>query len=346
MLMKNISSFRFLVIIILTISVNTSVYCQKLPGERANTFSLGVSFGTVFGQAKELVYPTTDTKGELLSELLWDMKPLFYFNLQAEFGRTNPLSALGFYSSLSFKMGLPGDSGILQDRDWMSIENNGLTHFSEHTNKTGSFYWLDAKIGLSIPVKSFFYLKPFINGSWMYFSFSGRDGYGTYARYKGCAPDCEINKHSPLCKRDFSDIYYPIDDNPYLHSFEGEEVIRYHQHWLLIAPGISIGTNIFYPLSFELSFQISPFTYCAAVDNHIGRSAFFNDYTAWGIFLEPKGIISYSIGRFDLSLEAAYRYIGKTKGKTFINNSSFPVENESGAGLGLLDARIFVKFRI
>ncbi|MCL2214771.1 MAG: omptin family outer membrane protease [Treponema sp.] len=326
--MKNISFFPFLVIIILLLSVNHSLYCQNQQEEKVNNLSLGVSFGFVYGQAAELVYPT-DTKGELLSELLWDIKPVFYFQLQAEYVRKNPVKAAGLYTSLSFRAGLPGDSGILQDRDWMSIENDGLTHFSEHTNRTNNFFWLDATVGLLIPVKSYFYLKPFLSGSWMHLSFTGRDGYGAYARSK--------NTYG---------AYYPISDNPDYYSFDGSDVIRYKQDWLLAAAGISIGASLFKSLSFELSFQISPLTYCIAVDNHIGRKTDFNDYTAWGIFLEPKGSVSYSIGRFVYSLELAYRYIGRTKGSTYINNSLYPVLNESGAGLGLIDARLFAKFHI
>ena len=290
---------------------------------------MGVSFGSVFGKTNELVYPT-DTKGEFLSELLWDMNPVFYLNLQVEFARANPMSAAGLYTALSFKTGIPGDSGHMENRDWMSAEDGNLTHFSSHTNKIKNLYWLDAVIGFSIPVKTWFYLRPFINGSWMHFSFSARDGYGKYARIKGTG------------------TYYPINDNPDYYSFSGEEVIRYQQDWLLVAAGISIGTNVLYPLSFEMSFQISPFIYCAAVDNHLGRNIFFNDYTAWGLFFEPKGSVSYSIGRFNLSLELAYRYIGGAKGNTYINTGSrhYISANESGAGLGLLDARFFVKFRI
>jgi len=217
--MKNITALTALVTIIISLSAINAAWCQEENSERNYAFSLGTQFGFVHGMALEYVYPT-DTKGELLSELTWGMKPVFYYGFQFDLSRIDLMSSPGFFASASLKVGIPGDSGVMEDRDWMSTENDDLTHFSHHTNKTREFLWLDAAVGASIPVRSLFYLKPFISGSWMHFSFTGRDGYGEY----------------------------PSETT----SFEGMEVIRYKQDWFLIATGFP-SEQIFFPL-FPLTF--------------------------------------------------------------------------------------------
>jgi len=326
--MKNITSLTVLVIIILSLSYKA--HCQEEKRERNYGFSFGTQFGFVHGQSLEFVYPL-NTMGELLSELRWDMKPVFYYGAEVSFGLADIMKRVGFFSSVSYKIGVPADSGVIEDRDWMSVENSGLTHFSSHTNKTGEFFRLDAAIGVSFPVKSFFYIMPFISGSWMRFSFAGRDGYGRRAREKN----------------PYSATYYPIDQYPYEYQFSGE-VIRYKQDWFLIAAGFSIGTKLLSPFSFDLSFQISPLTYCQAVDEHISNYTYM-DYTGLGLYLEPGGRISFSARQIEFSLEAAWRYIGRTRGESFRNigsSDNYIRNGEAGAGLSFIDTRLLVKLRI
>jgi outer membrane protease len=322
--MKNIAVLAVLVIIL-------SAYSYAEENKRNYCFSFGPQFGFVYGQTMEYVYPLPGwTKNELLSELAWDMKPVFYYGIQAEFNRIDIMSNPGFFASLSFKAGIPADSGVMEDRDWESIENKELTKFSSHTNGTDEFFWLDAAAGVSFPVKSFFYIKPFISGSWMRFSFIARDGYGIYAREKS------------------NGIFYSINDKPNEYDFSGTEGISYQQDWLLIATGFSIGTNILYPFSFDFSFQITPLTYCVATDNHFVREIIFRDFTSLGLFIEPSFNISFTVKQVKLSLDFAYRRIGKTEGKSYIDVSdtgSYLGENKAGAGLSLLDSRFFVSIR-
>ena len=308
--MKNIPALPALVIIFTALTAGNSVYCQEAD-KRSYVFSIGPQFGIVYGQAFEFVYPVPGTtKGELLSELIWDMKPVFYFGVQMDYSRADIMESSGFFSSLSFKYGIPADSGIMEDRDWLSRENGNLTHFSSHTNKTSEFYWLDAAAGLSMPLRSLLYIKPFISGSWMRFSFSGRGGYGIYP---------EGTK-----------------------SFKGE-VIRYKQDWFLIAGGFTAGTNILSPFFFDISFQITPFTYCAAMDEHLDESKriTYYDYTSWGLFLEPAGSVSFITRRMEISLEIAYRYIGRTWGESYFNSDLA----KAGAGLSILNSRFLFKYR-
>jgi len=300
-------------------------------------FSFDTQFGFIYGKALEYVYSLPgETASDIMSELSWELKPVFYYGFQFDFGLIDLMKKPGFFASVSFKAGVPSDSGFMEDRDWMSIENTDLTHFSKHTNKTNEYYSLDVTAGASIPVRPYFYIKPFISGSWMRFSFAGRDGYIKYARVKSY--DFFGN---PIA-------YYPINDNPIEETLSGE-VIRYQQDWLLIAMGFHIGTKILYPFSFELSFQISPLTYCAAIDNHLDESKQIDyyDFTSWGLFLEPAGRFSYTIEKIEFSLEIAWRYIGKTIGESYTGFGKIIFLNgEAGAGLSFIDSRLLVKLRL
>ncbi|MCL2276355.1 MAG: omptin family outer membrane protease [Treponema sp.] len=339
--MRNISSFLILVTILFFVKANSFIFCQEPAPDNSYKLSLGISSGTVYGKSLELVYPV-DTKADYLSELIWEMNSIFYFDLNIDFGKRDFMSSTGFFSSISFKLGIPGNSGIHQNRDWMSAENDNLTHFSSHKNTLRDFYWADVVIGLSIPVKPYFYFIPAIKGSWMRFSFSGIDGQGKYARYAGCTPNCpppwESSFHPANCGFTSFSSYSSIDYYPYIYQFHGE-VIRYKQNWLLAAVGITTGITALNPLAFELSFYISPFTYCAAVDEHIGRNIIFNDYSSWAIYMEPGGRISYATERVDYSFEFSYNFIGRTRGPSYANEGAgfFKSLNEAGAGLSIFD---------
>jgi outer membrane protease len=327
--MNKASVLLIFFIIIYLLSAINPVFCQNNQQNGKYAFSLEPGFGIIWGQAFEYVYPVPgETKGELLSELIWDMKPVFYVGFNADLGLTDLLRSPGFFSSLSIKAGIPAYSGIMEDRDWMSIVNSNLTHFSKHENETNELVLIDLAIGASIPIK-FLYIKPFISGSWMHFNFIGRDGYLKHANKipKGSGPG----------------IYEPIE-NAIEEPVYGK-VISYLQDWLLLAAGFSIGTTILAPFSFDLSFQISPLTYCAATDNHY-PSTIFKDFTNFGLFLEPKVSVSLDVKKIKFSLDASYRYISRTEGNSYKNynkTSFFPLQEKAGAGLSVMDFQFLIK---
>jgi len=329
--MKNITAFTVLVIIILSFLNVLTVNCQEEGRERNYAFSFGTQFGFVHGNTLEYVYSLPgETAGDIMSELTWELKPVFYYGFQLDFGRVNIMRGPGFFASVSFKAGVPMDSGLMEDRDWMSIENTDLTHFSSHTNKSNEYYSLDAAVGASIPIGPYFYINPFASGLWTRFSFTGRDGYKKYARPKG------------------TDTYYPIDDDPDEEALSGD-VIRYKQDWFLAAAGFSIGTKFLYPFSFELSFQISPLTYCAALDNHLdkNKTVDYYDFTSWGLFLEPSGRISFNIEKIEFSFETVFRYIDRTRGESYTGlGDSIYRNGEAGAALSFTDSRLIVKLSL
>jgi len=326
--MRIIAVFLFLVIIFPLYGQQGGSEQNKAapPEEKNYGISAGLQFGFIHGQSIELVYPY-NTKRELLSELLWDMKPVFYFGIKADFGKRNIMKEPGFFASLSFKSGIPSDSGIMEDRDWQSKENVLLTNYSRHTNKTRKLYFADISAGASIPIKSAMYIKPFISGSWMHFSFSARDGYLRYAEEKG------------------DGVFGPFEDAEKVLC--SGELITYEQDWLLLAAGFSLGTEIFHPFLFNISFKISPIAYCAAIDEHIMKNATYKDIMYFGIFVEPAACISLVYKQFEFSLDLAYRNIDKAKGKSYVKTGDskyFLLPSEAGAGLSALDISLTASY--
>jgi outer membrane protease len=327
--MKNITALAVLVIIIGAFFANISLYGQEQKKERSYSFSIAPQFGIVSGQTREIVFPT-DTKSEYLSELIWEMNPVLYYGTQLEFGLIDPMKKPGFFSSLSAKFGIPGKAGTMEDRDWMSTENSNLTHFSSHTNETRGFYWLDAVAGASLPIKSLFFVKPFISASYMRFSFAAKDGYGKYAKRTG-------------------DTYASIDDTNFF-LFPPGEVIFYTQDWFVIATGIGLSYRFNRAFSLDLAFQISPFTFCNDQDEHLLTYTTYKDYTRFGLFIEPLGELAFTpVKWLEICMDISYRYIGETKGesykKTAGDNDYLLEANQAGTSLSLIRSSLIAKIR-
>jgi len=239
---------------------------------------------------------------------------------------------------LSFKAGIPSDSGTMEDRDWRDTKSDRLTDFSSHTNRTLQFFSLNAAIGVSLPVGSYFFAKPFISGRWMRFSFTGRNGYGKYYEWKNGL------------------VLY---DKPYEVKFR-DDVISYKQDWLLFSPGISVGAKI-HPFAFDLSVQVSLFSYCASRDDHLKAEVIFSngntdftyertflDYTRMGLFMEPAFNLSFTLRRIEFFLGISGLYMGSTRGESYmkVGNGGFSQEGEAGAGISLLDTRFLIKIHL
>jgi outer membrane protease len=298
---------------------------QTLKKNKNFNISIGPLYGIMYGQILELVYPT-DTAGKLLSELRWDMKPINYLGLQAGFEQQNPLNKWGLFTEISFLLGIPGDTGTMEDRDWQSVENGELTNYSNHKNRTNEFYWFDAKAGLLFSLNSQFYLNPFLGFSWMKFSFTARDGMIKYARNKS------------------SNTYYQIDDDPDIEYLTGN-ICNYTQNWYIAAAGFLIGAHITPLINMDFSFQITPLTFCSSIDEHLKTNKTFYDITNYGLFIEPALNMSLNIKWMEFNLNLSYRHINPARGKSYINENNYPSGNEAGAGLSLFNACFLVKAR-
>lgn len=342
--MKNISAFLVLVIILCLPALaqgaeNVDFFNRKKSGY---AISISPQLGLLYGQAEEIVYPT-ETKGEMLSQLLWDLKPLWYYGLSMELSPVKAAERWGLFSILSLKNGIPGTTGVMEDRDWLSIENDGLTHYSIHDNETREMFWLDFSAGVSFPLSPLFVFRIFAGASYMHFSFSGWDGHGIYAE--------KIDPSS-----DGPGIYKPITDSPSeldFTEFGFGKVINYTQEWLLFTPGLSLSCRFLEFFSFDLAFQIGPVIFCNDLDEHLSTNTQFKDYMIGGLFLEPRGGLTFTATEWlSLQFEFAWRYISGSRGETYSKiygdsiGSYGLLASEAGAGLSLTDARILLKVRL
>jgi outer membrane protease len=337
--MKNIAGFSALVIILLAL-----VPCPQAQGQ-GHMFSaiqvaenggpfpyalfLSVSTGFLFGRGEEILYKYSG-QDTYLSQLLWNVKPLFYYGVALDFSRLHPLENPGFFSSLSFKSGFPGKTGSMEDRDWLTPQDE-LTCYSLSDNYTGGAFLLDFFLGLSVPVKKRVLLKFSWAFFWMSFQWTGRDGY---------------------IRRSASNTT-PLDDSAGSSPLHGAVAI-YSQNWLLTSPGLALQIPFLRYFRADLSFHISPLVFCFARDDHILRDLEILDYPRWGLFLEPRGDIVFSFqDRFELSLSLSYRYIQGSRGESYIRDTTtgsggfyYQSTEEAGAAWSALDSALTFKVRL
>jgi outer membrane protease len=302
------------------------------PGS-GNLFSLSAEaiFGVLYGEGQEIVYK--DAKGNYLSELLWDMKPLFYVGATLSL-KLRPSWPVGFYTTLSAKSGIPGPSGDTEDRDWLDSDHDYLTHYSKHDNYTNSALFLDGDLGISIPLRPGKSFNPAVSVfgrvSYMKLEWSSRDGYTQYGPNGTMLP--------------------PFDE--WEDSFPKKEssgpAIQYSQTWFFISPGLAADFPVSRFLSLSCSFTITPFLWAVAEDEHknTAKQVRYKDYPQGGLGMEPKAwAVFFPASRFSLSLQASYRYISGSKGDTWRKtpNSPYIQDGTGGAGFHALDAGISVK---
>jgi len=323
--MRIVSVFAVFVIILFCAPV---VHAQINKGY---SFSLCPQFGFLYGQAEEIVYPPPEKKADLLSQLLWDMKPVFYYGLLIDFSPARPMERWGLFSGLSIKFGIPGPSGVMEDRDWNSDENADLTNFSSHDNITNEIFLLDFSSGVSFPFFNALLVKAFVNISYMNLRFYGENGYRTYAEDLG------------------SGKYGPIADAPKVPM--SGKVISYSQEWFYAAPGVSAGYGYKDLFLAEISFLITPLVFCADLDEHILRGWQFKDKMNGGIMLEPGFRFSFNINKWlGISSDISWRYISGTRGPAYlkktIGKGNYEPAGEAGAGLSILNTALLLKVRL
>ena len=328
--MGTITAFAVLVIIILAaqpVQAQSSCYAR-----RGYAVSLSPLFGMVHGRAEEIVYPGGETKAALLSQLLWDMKPVLYYGVSLDFSQVDPRERWGFFANLSLKNGIPGISGSMEDRDWQSVVNTDLTNYSKHDNHTREMFLLDARAGLSFPFRRVMLLKGFVNVSFMRFSFVGMDGYKIYAK--------------PIAKG----IYHPIDDNPDEEALSGK-VISYTQEWLTISPGVSFGYFFHRNFLAELAFLVSPLVFCTDLDEHKVLNDQYRDIMRGGLLIEPGVKLSFAATKWlGISWEFSWRHISGTRGATYTRNpigkGTWVQRGEAGAGLSIINTCLMLTLRL
>ncbi|MDR2048837.1 MAG: omptin family outer membrane protease [Treponema sp.] len=292
-------------LVVFVISMPGFLYAEEKKSSYA--FSANAELGILYGTSYEIVYDSASSR-RYLSELQWNIKPLFFAGLSAEIGPRNPLDRIAFFAELEIKAGLPGKTGAMEDRDWLYPVTvpESLTHFSSHENRTKAAFLADIGGGASFPLGKTAALKISLNFSYMYFKNEAWNGYIQYGpNGTGIVPYVPWQSD------------WPKEDIPGL-------VADYTQHWCIVSPAAALvvpGKRV----SFSFSIALSPAVACIAFDNHFrARPPFLtNELMSGGIFLEPEGNFFFTFSdSFGIGLSASYRYIHGTRGDRYDTDTS------------------------
>jgi outer membrane protease len=259
-------------------------------------FSVTPSFSMVYGQANEIVYKNSKTS-DYLSELQWDIMPLFYAGWAADFGPVDNFSKHGFVGTLSFKMGIPQITGIMEDRDWEDkswLSSGTLTNYSRHDNFSARAILADLSLGYSFPLYNFIALGLNFDFSFMHYYWIASDGYYQYLNTGQTWVD-EIVK-------------VPVKGN----------VIEYEQNWFILSPGVFVKFRLGRFFSLYGDFNYSPLIFCADTDNHLLRNTIFQDNLFFGHYLKGGGGITFSpMSDVDFALFLSYSSITDSRGDSY-----------------------------
>lgn len=152
------------------------------------SIKLTPEFGLLNGTIYEYVFdPRCNNTGNKLSELDWDLKNIPYFNFSADFDVLNY-----FYIGINGRIGLPADSGNMQDFDWLNStppsnhqewindSPTELTNYSIHNNKLIKYLSFYFNLGWNFHLPFEITLTPFLSYQYEIISFDGYDGYSIY----------------------------------------------------------------------------------------------------------------------------------------------------------------------
>lgn len=275
------------------------------------SFSMSASSGVLLGRTEEIVYKNP-TGNDYLSELLWQVMPVWYIGAAFEFSPKVHTNS-GFYAAFKGTFGVPfSSSGTMQDRDWTHDNDNKLTNFSEHTNRTRALTLLSLRAGWSFPAGKFLAVRTYLNINYDYFSFSAKNGYYSYE----------------------SDLW----EKKNLYG----ELITFTQMFAAISPGVSF----YFPLHKKFSFDVFAgvgyvFIY-KDEDNHLKKDMQFIDFANGGIAVHAGTNLSLKPrGKFSFNLNFSYRYKGLIRGYSEYSDTNngilYLTADPIGAALSLFD---------
>jgi len=320
-----------LVVLLVFIGFSASAedIANEIGGKNGHHVSLGLSFGLLSGTSEEIVYRNSSANN-YLSQLNWELNPLLYVGVDAGYGwqsQAVPESVFGkilsgFFVDVFFKYGLPGDTGVMEDRDWIRQPTWVVSHYSLHDNRTDIAMLAGLDVGRSFKLWNEFRLGAFLSYNVMYYSFSARGG----------------------------TFLYPELDGGHFFDPSQETVVTYKQFWQIFSPGISFYGEFNRYFDIELFFRISPLVTVSSFDEHLVRTLqIINDPMPFGLYIEPGFIFTFKpASKFMLSLSLNHRSIGGNRGDSryrYPDNSN-TYTNVGGADYSAFDIGLTVKYRI
>lgn len=272
-------------------------------------FSAEPLFGVRYGTLGEYVY-TPDTSGsyQKLSELDWDMKPVWYYGGKASFGWRG-ISLSGYAAG-----SIPGRTGSMYDSDWQNITINGdadtKTNYSISENTLTSSYKLGADVSYTFYLDKYVSVQAIAAVDYMYTKMEARNGYGWYADASTLG----------------TSVGYSYDSDNAIYFSSGElRGVDYTREDMLTWIGVTNIITPFRQFTGTLSFFVSPYAYIQSIDCHYGNgsnnyyidimSGFCSAYK-----FETAGAYNFT-KNFSLRLTVSWIFSGIIKGEDYYSTS-------------------------
>ena len=270
-------------------------------------------FGCQYGTLYEYVFANygTNKSYRKLSQLDWEMKPIFYAGGKADI--LYKLFDFSFYGGGFFST----KCGETSDSDWLSDSDKDMkTNYSISNNSLKRGGFCGTSFSASFPVLSWLEVSPSVSVDYEYYYFSARDGYGYYGDSQHSKSNTDVSWTDQNAK------FYPTG------TLAG---IDYKRNQFFIWTGILSRFKPFNFLELSAGIYTSPFSIVDSVDHHFNltngkltNGTFYYD-SMYGFFGGWKidSSVSYLINRH-LSVKAAasWTLLNCIKGCTYKNTSS------------------------
>lgn len=290
------------------------VFCP-LFAKSQNSVSISTGFGVLTGNVKEFVYEShvITNKTIDLSMLDWQIVSVPYFFIDFE---TDLFEKL--YLNLNGKIGIPVESGKMQDYDWMnkiSSGQNDLTFYSIHDNFVSSYCSADLSIGYNFSVGENLIITPCVALGANYISFDGKNGYYQYGNQIGV--------------ENFQGVYEPWSDEIEKVYFD-KKVISYNQTQTFFSFGC-LSRLSFFSVDLNFSFFVSPIMAITSIDTHYLRNkyaggTYFADIMEGFFYYGDTSFLVKLNSFYKIGLECEYAFVPKLYGYTL----SKPVNSTNG----------------
>ncbi len=251
----------------------------------------------------------------MLSELLWDVDMLWTAGFDFLVNINN------FEMTAGVAFGLPGESGKMEDSDWLNDVQSQKTHYSEHDNYLRDYRNYDFSFGYVFEPSESWHVKPFLTLTHREFAFDSENGWHDY----------------PTGTYPYTEVGSGVDRNIGPSSGAAVSYEQYMQY-------LSLGAEVAYIFeqSSEISLDISflPLVISTARDDHWKRDleiieAMFGGY---GFSGNLKGV--FRLGKH-ISLNAGIggTYITNLKGYAFTRSSENLASNVSESLFNSLESK-------
>ena len=326
--LKKISLLVFFLVLV-SFSASAEDFASEVGDKNDHLFSIGFSVGLLSGTGEEIVYRSSSAKS-YMSQLVWQFNPLFYAGIDLDYSwqsQADPANVFakffsGFFVGASFKAGLPNDTGLMEDRDWIRQPTWAVSHYSLHDNRTETAVLAGLDIGKSFKLYNEFRFSVFLSYNLMYYTFAARGG----------------------------TFLYPELDGGHFYDPSSYNVVTYKQFWQILSPGITFYGEFNRFFDIELFLKASPLITASSFDEHLSRNLqIINDPMYFGLYIEPGLVFTFKppVSRFMVSFSLNYRNISGTRGDSryrYPENSNF-YSNVGGADYSAFDIGITAKFR-